>query len=1012
MGANEADRVILTDGTSVIAHRSFRWWTVGLLAVMLCVRAVPSAAVQPALEAHWVEVKTLLARQAWREALAALDDILRATPKDPNALAWRRLCQKRLSEGVRFRVLSPREEQIVRDTLQQEQHTQARAAAARKALDRQLKLEQARWDAELQRLHRQTVQEEKTLARRQKQQAVERQRLAARPRPATPASVLPAATPAAPTPAPSEEAVVSTQPQGPQQSIELAPVTVTVAPAAPEVEEVTPVYIPSPEEVPPGAVQIFADQLIASTDRRLAVARGHVHVVFSDGVMTCEKATLFTDTKDIYAEGRVHLARGNEVFRGELVQYNTQTKKGRFLDATASNPPWHQHGRVIEHVAEGVLRLTPGYLTSCDLEPPHFRFQGRSSTVFADEKIVRGRNVTLAIEDFPFIYLPWLSAADRQSPFFFIPGKKKPWEQFALMGYRYEWPQGHQGALRLDWRRAFAWGTGIDHKFEDERWGKGLLKLYYNDEHNMRRKEDDLPKGAGDRRYRALWRHQWKPMPDTTMVTDLQKYSDADFRKEFLFREEFVEDSAPDSFISAVTNDPNYSVSTTVRKRLNRFQTVTEAYPDMTFSTRSTRIGDTRVYSDTTVGAANLQTKNAHSETDTDVVRASWTQGFSYALSLFKPIQMTPNVKIQQAYYTKDKQGGAERPQGERDVISGQFSTGTDASLKLFRIFPVTTNAWGLNLNLLRHVLTPTVKYSYVHRPTVPNGNLSFGVADTGKSELTFGIENKLQTKRRVTVRRPAPTAEEAYAQPGTPPTPLPSVEEKQVLSSVDLARFLISAPYSFRGNANKRGGRLGDWSFDLELFPWPWLRLESNWTYPSHFVRGSRDRPMTTWNLDLVAVGGPGEPTAEEARDIQTPARRSQELGPQLSRGVPLLPQGQWYLGLGHRYSHNDKTENVVQFDCRLSEKWQIGTFHRFTWKEVAGGGKRFRNVREYQYVLTRDLHDWIAELVYRVDREAGEEVWLTLTLKAYPRMPIEIAESYHQPKFGSQSSPFSPLR
>jgi len=978
---------------------------------MLCVRAVPSAAAQPDLEARWVEVKALLARQAWREALEALDDILRTTPKDPNALAWRRLCQKRLSEGVKFRVLSPREEQIVRDTLRQEQHAQATAAAARKALDRQLKREQARWDAELERLHRQTVQEERVRARLEQREAAQRTRLAVKPVTPAAAPTPPPAPSEPPTPAPSEPAVSPAAPST-QQSIELAPVTVTVAPPVPEVEEVTPVHIPSPEEVPPGAVQIFADQLIASTDRRLAVARGHVHVVFSDGVMTCEKATLFTDTKDIYAEGRVHLAHGTEVFRGELVHYNTQTKKGRFLDATASNPPWHQHGRVIEHVAEGVLHLTPGYITSCDLEPPHFRFQGRSSTVFADEKIVRGRNVTLAIEDFPLIYFPWLSAADRQSPFFFIPGKKKPWEQFALMGYRYEWPEGHQGALRLDWRRAFAWGTGIDHRFEDTPWGTGLLKLYYNDEHNMRRKEDDLPKGAGDRRYRALWRHQWKPLPDTTMVTDLQKYSDVDFRKEFLFREEFVEESSPDSFISLVTNDPNYSVSTTVRKRLNRFQSVTEAYPDLTFSTRSTRIGDTRVYSDTTVSAANLQTKTAHSETDTDVVRASWRQGFTYALGLLRPVEVTPNISVQQAYYTKDKQGGAERPQGKRDVISGQFSTGTDASVKLFRIFPVATNAWGLNLNLLRHVLTPTVKYSYVHRPTVPNDDLSFGVASTGKSELTFGIENKLQTKRRAVARRPAPTAEEAYEQSEKPPTPLPSVEEQKGMRSVDVARFLISLPYSLRGHENKQGGRLGDWTFDLEMFPWPWLRLESNWTYPSHFVPGSRDRRMTTWNLDLVAVGGAGEPLVEQAHDIEAPLARSQQLGPQLPRGVPLLPTGQWYLGLGHRYSHNDKTENVVQFDVRLSEKWQIGTFHRFTWKEVAGGGKRFGNVREYQYVLTRDLHDWMAELVYRVDREAGEEVWLTLTLKAYPRMPIEIAESYHQPKFGSQNSPFSPLK
>ena len=55
--------------------------------------------------------------------------------------------------------------------------------------------------------------------------------------------------------------------------------------------------------------------------------------------------------------------------------------------------------------------------------------------------------------------------------------------------------------------------------------------------------------------------------------------------------------------------------------------------------------------------------------------------------------------------------------------------------------------------------------------------------------------------------------------------------------------------------------------------------------------------------------------------------------------------------------------------------------------------------------------MNDWLAELVYRVDREYGEELFLTLTLKAYPELPIEMETAYHQPKVGSQYSPFSPV-
>ncbi|MBI3088198.1 MAG: LPS-assembly protein LptD [Candidatus Omnitrophica bacterium] len=936
-------------------------WLHGLLAASLLV-AAPAVA-----QASWDHVKEAMARGDYRAASQALDVILSAAPADARALAYRQICQKRLSVAAEFRPADPAALDSLAESLKREQEAQKRHAVVMKTLERRIEREQAAWDKDLQQQVKREAQQ------RRREAAQQRRRAAApsRPEPARPAAQPPLAVSA---PAP--------------PSIEVAPAALPPAPTP-----APPVVYPSPEEIPPGAIRIFGDQLSASPDRKLAVARGHVHIIFSEGVVTCDQATLFTDTQDVYAQGRVRVESGADVFRGELVHYNLKTKKGRFLEGTAYQEPWYEHGRVVEHVAEGVLRLRPGYLTSCELEPPHFRFQGRQATVFSDDKIARSRNVALLVEELPFFYLPWLSLADRQTPFFLIPGKKKPWEQFALMGYRYEWPAGQKGALRMDWRRAFGWGFGVDHQFDDPRFGKGLIKLYYNEEPDMRAtnpKKDTLPKGAALKRYRMLLRHNWEPLPGTNVVTSIQEFSDENFRRDFLFREEYVGDDTPESYISWVTNDEHYLLDVLVRKRMNRFDTVTEAFPDAKFQIVSRPIGDSYLYTNSQLGFANLQTKNAHSDSDTDVVRLDWLQQFRYALNWFRPAEVTPNVGVRQTYYTKDIQSGStDRPEGKRDILAGQFSGGADLSLKLFRIFPIVTNRWGLNLNLLRHVVTPTVSYSYVHQPTVPNSVLAFPSASGAANQVTFGLENKLQTKR--------------------------SLAEGEKPRGVDLARALLSIPYTFRGNGNKQGGRLGDWAFDIELYPWPWLRLETNWSYPSHFVKGIRDERVTGWNVDLVMVGGKqgaGAITAQQASDIQAPERRTFEPGQQFTQGVPLLPQGQWYLGFGHRYSYNDKTEDVLQFDWRLTEKWQIGTFHRLTWKEAISGSKRFNNVREYQYTLTRDLHDWIAELAYRVDREYGEELWFTMTLKAYPDLPIEIGESYHQPKIGSQSSPFSPVR
>lgn len=954
------------------------------------------------------QAKTSIRAGDYRSALQTLDALLVDSPHDPDAQIYRALCDVRLHASQDYAPISAERLRTLKERLSDETRAQARTSHRRKAAEMQLHSEQERWDRELQALEHQSRRDKAARKQQAQTEALARaqaeraraldilRRHTAVPSPAA-APVSPATPPEAPEPEPPQEGTQALperrRPRAPATvtetrdgAVELSPVVVKT-----EAEEslLTPSLMGRPKP-PPGAVQINAQQMNMNPDRKLAVAEGDAEVVFDDAVLTADRITLFTDTNDVYAEGRVRLEQGNEVFRGEMAHYNFNTKKGRFMQGTISTPPWHQHGRTVEHIAEGVYEVTPGYITSCDFEPPHFQFAGRRAVVFAGDRSARARNVALIVEQLPLFYLPWVSFADRQSPFFLIPGKSKQWGEYSLMGYRYELPMpaGEQkGTLKLDWRRYFGWGMGVDHQIKTPEFGKALLRVYYNSEKNRTRPTEDLPKGALENRYRVLWRHQWEPRDDTSIVTNIQKYSDVDFRRELLFREEFVEDDEPESFISVVKSTPVASFTGLVKKRLNRFQTVTEALPQVNVQMREQQIGDTMLYTGTTLDVANLETKNAHSELDTDVMRIDWFQRLRYALNWFRPIEVTPNVGIRQTYYTKDKQGGIERPQGKRNVLSGQASMGTDASLKLFRIFPVTTNALGLNINALRHVLTPLVSYGYIHRPTVPNDLLSFPSAIAPQNRITFGLENKLQTRR--------PTS-------------------KSSLRAVDLARFLIGLPYTFKGAGNEIGGEWGDWSFDLETYPWSWLRVESDWSYPSHFAKGSRDARVTAWNLDVIAVGGRKDADAGGAPGIGAGrgtvyAHETFRAGPR--GGLELMPMGQWYLGFGHRYSHNNKTEGVIQYDRRVGEKWEINTFHRLTWKEVAGGTKRFNHLREFQYSLRRDLHDWVGELVYRVDREFGEELFLTFTLKAFPDLPIELEDSYHQPKVGSQNSPFSPV-
>ena len=179
-------------------------------------------------------------------------------------------------------------------------------------------------------------------------------------------------------------------------------------------------------------------------------------------------------------------------------------------------------------------------------------------------------------------------------------------------------------------------------------------------------------------------------------------------------------------------------------------------------------------------------------------------------------IQLTPFVMNRETFYDKDVNGATVSP---RTI----FTSGADASTKFYRIFNVKSNFLGLDINGLRHIITPSIAYSYSHEPTVKSSRLkqidsidSLGSSNSASLELS----NKLQTKRNN--------------------------------KTVDLVDFRMNSAYTFKTKAG-RGGNLGDLLFDLTLLPYSWIRLDADANY-SHY-----NDYFTSANYDLGFSLGKG---------------------------------------------------------------------------------------------------------------------------------------------------------
>lgn len=562
-------------------------------------------------------------------------------------------------------------------------------------------------------------------------------------------------------------------------------------------------------------IEVNGDQIEYFPEEKKIVGVGNISIEYEDVVLTCGKITVYTDTKDALAEGNVILKNPTSELRGERVKYNFETKKGEVLEAKLISGAWYGGGERIDILPDNSLKIENGYITSCNLDKPHYRISSKNVVIYPNDKVV-AKNVVFKIGDKPFMYLPRYNySLDTEWPTLnVIPGKKKKWGLFALTSYRYEMDKDNKLTLRIDERENWGLGEGLDYKYNFGDFSQGLLRTYYTYQRDRDRHE---VLKAEEERYRLQLRHRWDVDEDITALLEYHKLSDTEFTKDFFYREEYDRESSPESYLYLLDRQPEYSLSFLTRKRVNHFQTVTERLPEFRFNLKDQNLFDAPIYFKTDTLFSNLNKKTANSSTDTDVVRFDTYNKLSTPLYLADFLSFSPFVGTRDTFYSKDTEGD----EGE---FRTAFYTGFDISTKIFNTHDISGKFLGVDFNKLRHIVTPSLKYAYIHEPSMTPGNLQqFDDIDSIDRTSTFGLglENKLQTKRLIENR----------------------------LKTVDLGYLLLTGDYLYKPEGE--GSKFSNVKGDLELTPLDWLRIESDTLYDPN------TRDFQSWNTDLYADKG-----------------------------------------------------------------------------------------------------------------------------------------------------------
>ena len=691
---------------------------------------------------------------------------------------------------------------------------------------------------------------------------------------------------------------------------------------------------------------INADNVEYGADTKNVTAAGNVEIFYKGAKLTCQKLTVNTETKEGLAEGGVRLESSQGIIEGESFHYNFQNKTGYLKDAIFRAAPYFGRARNLDKVSESELIAFNGYATTCSYDHPHYRIKSKRINIFPGNKI-QTKSDEFLFGDIPVMSIPYFSQSFKD-PLMHVqlsPGKRKDWGYYMLSQWRLNLAQNMNGQVYFDARTKWGLAEGFGTNYLTPYFGNGDFKFYYTHE-----TPGDLPANTTSdqfQRYLVRWRHKWDIDKKTNFVSEYYQITDEkrkelgpnyNFLKDYFYRE-FEQDAQPLTYLQVHHAFDYSSLDLLVQQRTNSWYNpgYLEKSPEVKFSMPSYKIGDTPFYFDnnSTGGAYNLKnsstTLNAASTPDTHVNRLDTVNKLSMPLKVAF-IQLTPFTSSRQTFYSDGLNGDVS----PRTI----FSTGADMSTKFYRTFDVRNNFLGMDINGLRHIITPTVSYNYSHTPTVTAAELrqidGVDVITTSSNTAALTLSNKLQTKRNGT--------------------------------SVDFVDFLVTNSYNYKpkDKTTVRGG-FSDYIFKLIFLPYSWVRLDADATYTHS---GSRDLPNfnTLSNINLDANFSLGKDRS---------------------------------LGFSQRYLRKGSNSMIYNFKWLLNTKWAFSFYDRF---ERGSDQTLEKGLVEEEYTIIRDLHCWDMSITYNRKSGQGASVFILFRLKAFPELNFNFNQSYHKPTTGAQ--------
>jgi len=476
-------------------------------------------------------------------------------------------------------------------------------------------------------------------------------------------------------------------------------------------------------------MNLNSDKIYMSLDSSIVRATGSADTTAMDGI-----------------KGKPQFRLGQDEYQSDTMAFNFKTKRGLIRDVYTEQQDGYLKGEIGKRDSTGTIYLKHGKYTTCDDPHPDFYIALSRAKVRPGKDVVFGP-AYLVVADVP---LPLAI------PYGFFPFTKSYSSGFIMPSYGDEQTRGfylHNGgyyfAINDKWDLKLlgeiytrgSWGISATSNYKKRYKYSGSILVSYQDSRSGDKGMRDYTRTES---FKVLWNHTQDPKanPFRTLSANVN-FATTNYEVNNLYSMYNPQARTQSTRTSAVNWSTKFSsLGMTINGGFNIAQymhdsTLSVTLPELTVNVnpfypfrRKHSVGKQRWYEKISVRYTG-QMKNTITAKENRIMKTNifkeWDNGIQHQIpinanfTLFKYININPNFTLTDRMYSKKvlrEWDEAKQAEVRTDTVYGfhnlyNWSLNLTATTKIYGFWVPNRKIFGDKIQAIRHVLTPSVTFSY-----------------------------------------------------------------------------------------------------------------------------------------------------------------------------------------------------------------------------------------------------------------------------------------------------------